>query len=94
LDRGLESGWIGKLRLPLPSNVLPARIIAVAGGRTNAETSEPLYAGPAPLQAAGISQINFPANEKSLVLMIGTDLSSNGFLIHVTGGGRLPCYHE
>ncbi len=76
--------------LPLPIHVLPVRL-GIPGGSAIAqsvEIVEPQYAGPAPFQVAGVSQINFPATASPVFLAVGRDfffdsVRSRTFLIHV-----------
>ena len=66
------------LGLPLPIPVLPVEL-AVTGGALIGfyiRTWEPQYAGPAPLQVAGVSQINFPLTATTMFLQVRLDSPS------------------
>jgi uncharacterized protein (TIGR03437 family) len=80
---------------PLPAPVLPTLPEAVIGGIFFSLVGVPAqYAGPAPLEVAGVSQINFPAGSSRMVLVVGPDpfytsaVQSKSFSIYVSGGVR------
>jgi uncharacterized protein (TIGR03437 family) len=73
-----DGGIVG---LPLPANVLPVTLTSVMTGHPTlwlGPTSWPVtvqYAGPAPFEVAGVSQINFVVNEYGgwpISLAVGT----------------------
>ena len=79
--------------LPLPNNVLPfeAEAIYTVGIPFGVEVDVPFtvpYAGPAPYQVAGVSQINFRvapyASYGAIYLHLGSTFSS-GFSVHIAG---------
>jgi uncharacterized protein (TIGR03437 family) len=80
---------------PLPANVLIATAAAVIGGIAFSVIPIPSpYAGPAPLEVAGVSQINLRVTSSPMLLMVGPDLffanavKSRTFSVWVAGGGR------
>jgi uncharacterized protein (TIGR03437 family) len=76
---------------PLGTNVLAANLAMIAGDIPFFIVPlEPQYAGPAPFEVAGLSQINLVAVSNSLSLVVGPDFynplgRSQRFLIHVDG---------
>lgn len=81
--------------LPLPVNVSPAQIwvppLGLPGSQPTLLTLK--YAGPAPFQVAGVSQINFVVQDSiplflqagSTISLEGGPLRSNPFQVHVAG---------
>jgi uncharacterized protein (TIGR03437 family) len=81
------------IRLPLPANLLPVKVGGVRGGLIGAhiELVDPLYAGPAPFQVAGVSQINLISSGGPYVVVgpeffpVQASRWSNRFEIYVAG---------
>jgi uncharacterized protein (TIGR03437 family) len=83
------------LDAPLPANVLPVMAATIIGGIAFSLVGVPVqYAGPAPLEVAGVSQINFTAGGNTMVVVVGPDLFVNGavmsqwFSVSVASPGR------
>ena len=75
--------------LPLGANILPTKVGMIAGGIIFFIVPiDPQYAGPAPFEVAGVSQINVAAVSNPLFVEVGSDFynpiaRSQNFLIHV-----------
>jgi uncharacterized protein (TIGR03437 family) len=77
--------------LPLGTDMLPTKIGVLMGGIIfSIVPMDVEYAGPAPLEVAGVSQINVAASPNQMSLVTGSDFynpvgRSQAFLIHVAG---------
>ena len=74
---------------PLPKNVVPTMAGTTGGGIIFFTVPiAPQYAGPAPFEVAGVSQINFPVVDKPMFLATGSNfysdsVKSNSFTVYV-----------
>ncbi len=79
------------IELPLPTNALPVTLTSVQEGLPGFPVAPPppitrQYAGPAPFQAAGVSQINFLAT--GFNFPIGLAVGTGSCLFYVSPIGR------
>ena len=76
---------------PLPKNVVPTMAGTTGGGIIFFMVPiTPQYAGPAPFEVAGVSQVNFPVVDKPMFLATGPNfyndaVRSNSFTVYVAG---------
>jgi uncharacterized protein (TIGR03437 family) len=69
------------VNLPLPRPVVTTQPAAFIGGIAFVELPiTPQYSGPAPLEVAGVSQINFPVSPSTMLLQSGPDLGITGLV--------------